>query len=232
MSGERALWAVIPALDEQETIEAVVADVRAQVDGVLVVDNGSADSTAQRAARAGARVVAEPRRGYGRACVAGARAAPAGCVLVYCDADGSDDPRALRRVAAPVLAGQADLVGGSRARGRQQPGSQLLHQRLANWLFAAALRHLWRVAVTDLGPMRALRRETLLDLDMQSQTYGWPIELLLKAARRGLRVEEVAVDWRRRAGGRSKVSGSLRASLRAGLCFTRAMVVYGMGPRR
>lgn len=231
MSAPAALWAVIPALDEEETIEAVVAGVRPHVDGVLVVDNGSSDATARRAARAGARVVAEPRHGYGRACVAGARAAPSGCVLVYCDADGSDDPQALRRVAGPVLAGRADLVGGSRARGTRQPGSQLVHQRLANRLFALAIRRLWRVAVTDLGPMRALHRDTLLELDMQSQTYGWPIELLLKAARRGLTVEEVAVDSRRRAGGNSKVSGSLRASLRAGLCFTRALIVYGLGPR-
>lgn len=228
----RHVCAVIPALDEEAVIGRVVAGALEHVDEVVVVDNGSTDATARQAAAAGARVVSEPRHGYGRACVAGAQAAPAGCVIVFSDGDGSDDPAALPRVAAPVLAGGADLVVGSRALGRTQPGALRLHQLAGNRLFSWLLRSFWRVPVTDLGPMRALRREQLLALRMESQRYSWPVEMLLKAARAGLRVEEVPVDVRRRVAGRSKVSGSWRASLRAGLCFAAAIVRYGFGPVR
>ena len=230
MSG--TVCAVIPALDEEDAIGGVVEHARAHADCVLVVDNGSTDATARRAAAAGARVVGEPRRGYGRACVAGARAAPPGSILVFSDGDGSDDPAALSRVAAPVLTGRADLVLGSRALGRRERGALRSHQLAANHFFSWLIRTFWRVPVTDLGPMRAVRREHLLALRIQSRTYGWPVEVVLKAARSGLRVEEVAVDVRRRAAGRSKVSGSLRASLRAGGCFVGAIVRYGLGPLR
>jgi glycosyltransferase involved in cell wall biosynthesis len=221
---------VIPALDEEDAIGAVVAAARAHADRVLVVDNGSGDATAQRATAAGAQVVPEPRSGYGRACVAGARAAPAGCVLVFSDGDGSDDPGALPRLAAPVLADHADLVLGSRILGRREPGALRPHQLAANRTFAWLIRTIWKVPITDLGPMRAVRREQLLALRIQSQTYAWPVEIVVKAARSGLRVQELPVDVRRRAAGRSKVSGSLRASLRAGACFVVALVRYGFGP--
>ena len=230
MSG--SVCAVIPALDEEQAIGAVVAAARTHADRVLVVDNGSSDATAQRAAAAGAQVVGEPQRGYGRACVAGAQAAPAGCVLVFSDGDGSDDPAALRTLAAPVLADRADLVLGSRTLGRREPGALRPHQLAANRLFAWLIRTFWRVPVTDLGPMRAVRREQLLALRIESRTYAWPVEVVVKAARSGLRVEEVPVDVRRRAAGRSKVSGSLRASLRAGACFVFALVRHGLGPLR
>lgn len=226
------LCVVIPALDEEDAIGAVVAGARLHADPVVVVDNGSTDATAQRAAAAGAQVVTEPRRGYGRACVTGALAAPAGSVVVFSDGDGSDDPAALRRVAAPVLAGRADLVLGSRALGRREPGALRAHQLAANHVFSWLIRTFWRVPVTDLGPMRAVRREQLLALRIQSPTYGWPVEVVLKAARSGLRVGEVPVDVRRRAAGRSKVSGSPRASLRAGACFVAAIVRYGLWPLR
>jgi len=223
---------VIPALDEEDAIGAVVAGARANADRVLVVDNGSVDATAERAAAAGACVVREPRRGYGSACMAGARAAPEGSVLVFSDGDGSDDPGALGRLAGPVLADRADLVLGSRVLGRREPGALRPHQLAANRLFSWMIRTLWRAPVTDLGPMRAVRRERLLALEIQSRTYGWPVEVVLKAARSGLRVQEVPVDVRRRVAGRSKVSGSLRASLRAGVCFVAAMARYGLGPLR
>jgi glycosyltransferase involved in cell wall biosynthesis len=224
--------AVIPALDEEAVIGRVVADALEHVDQVVVVDNGSTDATAQRAAAAGALVVSEPRRGYGLACVAGAQAATAGCVIVFSDGDGSDDPAALPRVATPVLRGRADLVVGSRTLGQSERGALRPHQLAGNRLFSWLLRTFWRIPVTDLGPMRALRREQLLALQMESQRYGWPVEMLLKAARGGLRVEEVPVDVRRRAAGRSKVSGSWRASFRAGICFAAAIVRYGVGPVR
>jgi glycosyltransferase involved in cell wall biosynthesis len=221
--------AVIPALDEEATIASVVEGALGYTDEVIVVDNGSADATAAEAGAAGARVVREPRRGYGRACLAGARAAPLEAVLVFSDGDGSDDPAALRRLASPVIEGHADLVVGTRARHRQEQGALAAHQRAGNWLFATLIRRLWGVPVTDLGPMRAIRREELIALDMRSRTYGWPVEMVVKAARCGLRVVEVPVAARRRAGGRSKVSGSLRASILAGLHFALALARYGLG---
>jgi hypothetical protein len=216
--------AVIPALDEEATIAGVVTGAGAAVDEVIVVDNGSWDATADRAAGAGARVVREPARGYARACLAGVRAAAPGSVVVFLDGDGADDPAAVSRVLAPVLAGEADLVLGSRTRGRIEPGALRAHQRVGNRVFAVLLRARHGLPVTDLGPMRAIRREDLLALGLRSPTYGWPVEMLVLAARAGLRVREVGVDARRRAGGRSKVSGSLSASLRAGAHFAWAML--------
>lgn len=223
---------VIPALDEEGAIGAVVAGARPHADEVIVVDNGSTDATAQRAQDAGAQVVAEPRGGYASACLAGAHAAPQGCVVLFMDGDGSDDPASIAVLAGPVLAGEADMVSGSRVLGRLEAGALRGHQRMANSLFAWLLRTGWDVPVTDLGPMRAIGREALLRLDIRSRGYGWPIELPLKAARHGLRVRELPVDTRRRTAGRSKVSGSLVASLRAGRCFVGALLRHGFGPPR
>ena len=195
--------AVIPALDEEATISTVVADVAAQVDEVIVVDNGSTDHTAAVAVTAGARVVREARRGYGAACHFGAIAADPDAILLFLDGDGSDDPAALGTVLAPVACGRAQLSLGSRLRGR-------------------------RGAVTDLGPVRAISRRDLLALDMRSRTYGWPLEMILKAARARLAIEEVAVATRPRAGGRSKVSGSLPASVRTAARFGEAFLRYGL----
>jgi glycosyltransferase involved in cell wall biosynthesis len=221
--------AVIPALDEAAAIGAVVAGALGFTDEVIVVDNGSRDATAARARAAGGRVVSEPRRGYGRACLTGARAAPAEAVLVFSDGDGSDDPAALGRLAAAVVEGRADLVVGSRARRHQERGALAAHQRAGNWMFSTLIRRLWGIPITDLGPMRAIRREDLIGLDMRSVTYGWPVEMVVKAARCRLRVMEVPVAARRRAAGRSKVSGSLRASGLAGVHFAAALVRHGTG---
>ena len=219
---------VIPALDEEGAIGSVVSGALAHADAVIVVDNGSADATAQRARQAGATVVAEPSVGYATACLTGAHAAPEGCIVLFMDGDGSDDPAAIPRLAGPVAAGRADMVSGSRVLGRAGSGALRLHQRAANHLFAWLLRRGWDIPVTDLGPMRAIRREALLALDIRSRGYGWPVELPLKAARHGLRIEESPVDVRRRTAGESKVSGSVRASLRAGLCFVAAIWRYGL----
>ena len=221
--------AVIPALDEEAAIGAVVTGALGFADEVIVVDNGSSDATAKRARGAGARVVPEPRRGYGRACLTGARAAPAGSVVVFSDGDGSDEPSAVRRLAAPVVEGRADLVVGSRSRRRQERGALAAHQRAGNRVFSTLIRRLWGIPITDLGPMRAIRREDLIGLDMRSATYGWPVEMVVKAARCRLRIMEVPVAARRRAGGSSKVSGSLRASGLAGLHFAAALVRHGTG---
>ena len=223
-----ATCAIVPAVDEEAAIAAVVEGALTALDRVIVVDNGSRDATAVRAREAGAQVVSEPRRGYAAACLTGAGAAPAGCVLVFTDGDGSDDPGCLALVAAPVVAGDADLVLGSRIRGEREPGALRPHQVAGNRLFAAIIRLLRGPRLTDLGPMRAIGREHLLALDMRSQSSGWPVELVLKASRAGLRVSEVPVNARPRAGGASKVSGSLRASLHAGLCFAGAIVRHAL----
>jgi glycosyltransferase involved in cell wall biosynthesis len=226
------LCAVVPALHEEDTIADVVAGTSAVVDEVIVVDNGSLDATAERAERAGARVVHEPRRGYGAACSTGARAAPADSLLLYLDGDGADDPAALTRVAAPVLEGRAALALGSRTTSGRERGALKPHQMAANRAMAALVRVAWGASLSDLGPMRAISRAQLIALDMRSPTYGWPLEMIVKAARAGLAIQEVPVPARRRAGGRSKVSGSLTASVRTGACFGGVLLRYGVGRRR
>jgi glycosyltransferase involved in cell wall biosynthesis len=217
---------LVPCLNEEEVIADLVAELRAVAErpdlpvcvaGIYVVDNGSTDATAARAAAAGATVVPEPRRGYGRACLSGALATGDVDLLVYLDGDRSDRPDDLPLLLAPILSGEADLVIGSRVRGHTEPGALTRPQRLGNWLATRLLRLLYGVHVTDLGPFRVIRRRDLLALGMAEMTYGWPVEMIARAARRGLRVREVPVTWRHRAGGFSKVSGDPRASLRAGV---------------
>jgi glycosyltransferase involved in cell wall biosynthesis len=216
---------VIPALNEEATIAAQVAevlevarqtDLPATIARVIVVDNGSDDNTAERAVAAGATVVSEPRRGYGRACLAGVMAAEGVDLIVQMDGDRSDRFDELPLLLQPLLAGEADLVIGSRTLGAYEPGSLTPQQRFGNWLAARMLRLFYGVRVTDIGPFRVIRRGDLLDLGMREMTYGWSVEMIARAARRGLRVREAPVTYRKRAGGESKVSGNLRASLRAG----------------
>jgi glycosyltransferase involved in cell wall biosynthesis len=221
-SSAPALTIVLPALNEQAAVGAQVmallADERLRLLGlrqVLVVDNGSGDGTATVAAAAGAVVIREPRRGYGWACLAGVRAAPPGDLILLMDADGSDDLAGVAWVAGMAAAGTADLAMGSRVRGRIDQGALLPQQRVGNALAALLLRWLAGVRVSDLGPVRAIRREALLALEMREMTYGWSTEMLLKAGRAGYRVVEVPVDYHRRAGGHSKVAGSLLGTLRA-----------------
>jgi glycosyltransferase involved in cell wall biosynthesis len=194
---------------------------RALVHEIIVVDNGSTDRTAARAAAAGARVVQEPRRGYGSACRAGALAAADADVLVFLDGDRNEDPRELPRVLGPVLAGEADLVIGSRVRGGAAPGALTPQQRVGNRVVTTLLRLLYGLSLTDIGPFRAIPARVLRDLGMEHETYGWPVEMVVKAARRGYRIAEVPVSCRPRLG-RSKVAGTLTGSLLAGyhLLFT------------
>ena len=224
---------VIPALDEEAVIADEVAevlavagrrDLPATIAGVYVVDNGSTDGTAARAAAAGATVVAEPRRGYGRACLSGILAAGDVDLIVLMDGDRSDRPDELPMLLAPLLADEADLVIGSRTLGSSEPGSLLPQQVVGNWIAARLLRLLYGVRVTDIGPFRVIRRRDLVSLGMREMTYGWSVEMIARAARRGLRVREVPVSYRKRAGGESKVSGNLRASVRAGWCITATIV--------
>ena len=224
---------VIPALNEEEVIGDQVAevlnaarqpDLPATLTDVYVVDNGSTDRTAERAGAAGAVVVAEPCRGYGRACLSGVLAAGEVDLIVLMDGDGSDRPDELPRLLAPLLAGEAHLVLGSRVLGDAEPGSLLPQQRAGNWIAAQLLRLLYGIRVTDIGPFRVVRRRDLLSLGMSEMTYGWSVEMMARAARRGLRVREVPVGYRRRAGGESKVSGNLRASVRAGFRIIAAIL--------
>jgi glycosyltransferase involved in cell wall biosynthesis len=217
---------IIPVIDEAETIGDVVRAVpRENVDEVIVVDGGSRDDTVARAQAAGARVIVEPRSGYGAACWAGAQAAsPACAVLAFIDGDGSDDPAELSRLLAPILDGEADFVIGSRARGKREPGSMGWHQLLAGRIAGAVIRLLYGVAYTDMCPLRAIRREALARLGMRERTYGWNLEMQMRAARAGLRVQELPVRHRLRAGGASKVAGSLRGTLRASWHLARAFV--------
>ena len=205
---------VLPALDEAEAVAAALASFPPGVD-LLVVDNGSSDGTAAVAAAAGARVVAEPRRGFGAACWAGVLASPHAEVLAFADADGSFDGADLAAVAGPVLRGQADLVVGSRTTGASAPGAMTPFAVAANRTLGLACRLLFGIPLSDLGPFRAVRRDTLLALGIRDRGQGWPLEMIGRAGRAGLRVAEVPVRYRPRAGGASKVSGSLRGSLRA-----------------
>jgi glycosyltransferase involved in cell wall biosynthesis len=217
---------VIPALNEEEPIAGVVREVIATKISteIIVVDNGSDDQTAIRAREAGARVVTAPR-GYGRACAAGvAAASPQSDILVFLDGDGSDCPGFMRQLVDPIVAGTHDLVIGSRTRGKRERGSMNLQQifsgRLAGWFMSM----LYGVRYTDMCPFRAIRRDVLERLSMQEMTYGWNIEMQMKAARDGLHILEIPVNHRNRAGGQSKVSGTLRGTLVAGARIIATLV--------
>ena len=217
---------IIPALNEQETIASVVSDIpRELVTEIIVVDNGSDDHTAERARAAGARVVSEPHRGYGRACAAGVRALDSDCrIVVFLDGDGSDCPELIDRLVQPIVEGRYDFVIGSRLRGVREPGSLTFQQVIAGRIAGQLVHSLYGVRYTDMCPFRAIRRDVLAGLEMKEETYGWNLEMQMRAARSGLRVLEVPVDHRRRAGGTSKVSGTLRGTLLAG---TRILATLG-----
>jgi glycosyltransferase involved in cell wall biosynthesis len=204
---------ILPALNEAVALPVALASFPPEVD-LLVVDNGSTDQTAAVAAAHGARVVHEPRRGFGAACWAGVQAAQHAEVLAFADADGSLDGADLPAVAGPVLRGEADLVVGSRG-ARREPGAMSWLAVLENRVLGLACRLLFGVPLSDLGPFRAIRREVLLALGMTDRGSGWPLEMIGRAGAAGLRVVEVPVRYRSRAGGRSKVSGSVRGTIRA-----------------
>jgi glycosyltransferase involved in cell wall biosynthesis len=219
---------VIPALDEEASVGEVVRAIPLEMAGatvtrVVVADNGSTDRTADVAAAAGAEVVREPVRGYGRACLAGLAAVAAGTppdIVVFLDADRSDRPEEMPDLIAPILRDQADLVIGSRVlgarAGRVERGALMPQARAGNTLAGALLRARWGVRFTDLGPFRAIRYPALLQLRMSDPTFGWTVEMQGKAARAGLRCAEVPVSYRRRVG-RSKITGTVSGSLRAGV---------------
>lgn len=208
---------VIPCLDEETTIGAVVREVLEQgANEVIVVDNGSNDATAQRAREAGATVIDEPRRGYGHACAAGVCAIrPDAEAVCFLDGDGSDVPSFVPAVVAPVVSDQSDFVMGSRLRGHRERGSMTPQQIVAGWLSGLLLRLAYGARFTDMSPFRAMRPDKLRRLGMREATYGWNLEMQMRVAAARLRINEIAVDHRRRRGGRSKVSRNLAAGLKA-----------------
>jgi glycosyltransferase involved in cell wall biosynthesis len=224
---------IIPALDEEATIGQVVAAVpREEVRAVVVADNGSRDCTAAEASAAGAVVVSEPRRGYGRACLRAlswcADLEPPPRAVVFLDGDGSDDPREIGRLLRPILEDRGDLVIGSRARGGRERGALLPQARLGNQIAGAWIRAVTGVRFTDLGPFRAVSWEALGRLGMAEPDYGWTVEMQLKAARAELRCLEIPVSRLRRRGGSSKVTGTVRGTLGAGVRILWCLARYSL----
>ena len=216
--------AVIPARDEQDNIARVVHDLRtletpggtALVDDIVVCDNGSTDATAERARAAGARVVSEPTPGYGIACLTAIAALEDVDLVLFVDGDQAFDVRQVTRLLDAIDRG-ADLVIGSRVLGQMQPGALSLPQIVGNRVAGLLISLLWRQRVTDLGPFRVIRRTALAALDMQDKTYGWTVEMQIKAIQRKMRVAEVPVDSRRRQHGKSKVGGTVKGVVGASI---------------
>ncbi len=226
--------AVIPCLDEEDAIGAVVSAVLAQgVTEVIVVDGASADRTAERAIAAGARVIVEPRRGYGRAIQAGLAALREDVkIVIFLDGDGSDPAEFITALIAPIEAGEADFVLGSRIRGKRDPGSLSPQQVAAGLIGGLLLKIVYGVHFSDLSPFRAIRRDALRRLGMRDMTYGWNLEMLMRVAAAGLPTLEIAVGHRRRIGGVSKVSGNFGAGIKAAMVIATTFVRLALSLRR
>jgi glycosyltransferase involved in cell wall biosynthesis len=209
---------VIPTLNEAESIEAVIREIpRAVVHEIIVADGGSRDGTADLARRAGARVIVPEGRGYGRACAAGAAAADPACgIIVFMDGDGADRGDLMASLVEPIRDGSRDFVIASRTRGAREKGAMSWHQIVSGHVAGSAIGALYGQRYSDMCAYRAIRRDSLERLGMREMTYGWNIEMQMKAARAGLRILEIPLPYRRRSGGKSKVAGSLRGSLQAG----------------
>ena len=232
--GAPVISAIIPCLDEEAAIGQVVTAVLAQnVSEVVVVDGGSRDRTAERAEAAGARVVVEPRRGYGRAIQAGIAAVRDDAdILLFLDGDGSDPAENIPALLAPILAGEAAFVLGSRIRGSRERGSLAPQQVVAGHLGGLLLRLVYGARFSDLSPFRAIRRDQLKRLGMKEETYGWNLEMLMRVAAAGMPAREIAVGQRRRIGGVSKVSGNLIAGVKASWSIAATFVRLALELRR
>ncbi|TMJ87517.1 MAG: glycosyltransferase [Alphaproteobacteria bacterium] len=211
-----AVAVVIPTLDEEQSIADVVRSLpRAIVSRVMVADGGSRDATVARAQAAGAEVI-DAGPGYGRACLAAAMAAEDADIVVFMDGDGADDADSIGRLVEPIRSGCYDFVIASRVLGNREPGSIAWHQLAAGRLAGWGMRLLYGVRYTDMCALRAIRRDALMQLGMRELTYGWNLEMQMRAARAGLRILEIPADYHRRRGGNSKVAGSVTGTIRAG----------------
>ena len=210
---------IIPAFNEEESIAQVIADIPELVSEVVVCNNNSTDQTKVRAEQAGATVVDQPIPGYGNACLKGIKYLKGQDlqpdIIVFLDGDYSDYPEQLPEVIAPIMQNQADLVIGSRALGNRASGSMTIPQVFGNWLATTLMRWFYGARFTDLGPFRAIRWESLMALDMQDKTYGWTVEMQVKAAKHKMRCTEVPVNYKKRIGV-SKVSGTIKGTVLAG----------------
>lgn len=215
MKGEAKVAVIIPALNEELAITEVISAIPNWVDDLIVVDNGSTDSTAMVARSKGARVVFEPRRGYGFACLAGINALKKTDIVVFLDADFSDYPNEMENLVDPIVDGRAEMVIGSRVLGTRERGALSPQARCGNWLACLLIRLFWRVEYTDLGPFRAITHPGLKRLGMRDINYGWTVEMQIKAAVKGLQGMEVPVSYRKRMGS-SKISGTVSGVILAG----------------
>lgn len=207
---------IIPVFNEQDAIEKVIGDIPSHLPTeIIVVDNGSTDQTAKLAAAMGARIVRENRRGYGSACLAGIEATNNPDIVVFLDGDYSDHPNEMPDLIAPILENRADLVIGSRVLGNSEPGALMIQARFGNRLATSLIKILFGVSYTDLGPFRAIRYRALRDLNMRDKTFGWTVEMQVKAAKQALKIQEMPVSYRKRIGV-SKITGTLKGTLKAG----------------
>lgn len=223
---------IIPALNEEQAIGGVVRRIPDFVDRIIVADNGSTDHTAKRAEAAGAEIVSVPIAGYGRACLAGVAAAGEVDILVFLDGDGSDVPEEMDLLLAPILSGEVDMVIGSRAMGVSEAGSLTLPQRFGNRLACVLMKLFWGGTYTDLGPFRAIRRTAYERLDMTAPTFGWTVEMQVRALKQKLAVADVPVSYKNRIGV-SKISGTVRGVVLAGAYILGTIFAerLGRGPR-
>lgn len=231
---QRQAALIIPALNEAPVIARTLALVPPGLFSLIVVsDNGSTDGTAEAARQAGATVVSQPERGYGAACLAAMAVLPPEIeAVVFMQADASEDPAEAAQLLAPLFDGRADLVLGSRVLGVAAAGALLPHQRFGNWLATSLIRCLYGHGYSDLGPFRAIRVDALRRLNMQDRNYGWTVEMQIKALRHGLRVMEIPVRYGVRVAGENKVSGNLRASVRAGCKILWVVARSALGSMR
>jgi len=219
---------IIPALNEEQSIGKVIDSLPNWVDEIIVADNGSTDGTARTAEQHGARVVREPRRGYGAACLAAMARLRDPEVVVFLDGDFSDFPEETALLVDPILSEEADLVIGSRVLGVREPGALTFQAQFGNWIACRLIHLIWNARYTDLGPFRAIRHSALVSLGMRDRDYGWTVEMQIKAAMRGMRVKEVPVSYRRRIG-KSKVSGTVRGVVGAGVKILGTIFLASVG---
>lgn len=217
---ESMIAVIIPAYNEENSIGHVIRDIPdSLIKEVIVINNASTDSTEEKAKNVGATVLKEENQGYGYACLKGIDYAknlrPQPDVVVFLDADYSDHPQEMTELLKPILEADVDMVIGSRALGEREAGSMTAAQIFGNWLATTLLKLIYGVSYTDLGPFRAIKFEKLLDLNMQDKTYGWTVEMQLKAAKLGYSYDEVPVSYRRRIG-KSKISGTISGTIKAG----------------